>query len=78
MNDDKNSGANKIVGSSDVLTRCPFCGKEPKPPYYRGGYYHAGCVDCDIIMARQELWSLIAAWNMRANTKLCRERLDYP
>ena len=26
MKDDKNSGADKIVGSSDELERCPFCG----------------------------------------------------
>ena len=30
MTNDKNSGADKIVGSSDVLERCPFCGKAPE------------------------------------------------
>ena len=30
MNAEKNNGADKIVGSSDVLERCPFCGSSAK------------------------------------------------
>ncbi len=65
MTNDKQGSADKIVGSSELLERCPFCGTQPSQPIFNGSFYRAECRECEFVMQRTGLWLLIAAWNRR-------------
>ena len=72
--DEKNSPTDEIVGSTDGLARCPFCGS-PAKMSHTNFIYCADTVNCCAQMesgdSGDDTESLtIAAWNKRANAKL--------
>ena len=54
--------------NADRLAPCPFCFSAAKPLYFRGGFWHTGCDDCDIIMAGMDKEEVTFRWNRSAES----------
>ena len=68
MNDDKNSGADKIVGSTDGLglLPCPFCGGAADPKGWLDNTGHTG-PECEMCGATARSAD---DWNKRAKERI--------